>query len=155
MRPVHEPTAARQLIVQEGRETILVRQAHWRTGTAMPARELRAWLRRARSRDLALLSMLNDHRYLTTDQIREVFFPGRTLRAAQIHLRQLATDLCLVMRWSRLAPVVGGPTSTPYFRGWVRLFSRDVMRPSRRRAGRSGQGGRAAVRVTSGSASSG
>jgi hypothetical protein len=120
-RSVREPVSARQLVLQQGRETVLVRhQAQWRTGAVLPPDALRAWLGRARNRDLALFAMLSDHRYLTTDQIREVFFPGRSLRVAQRHLRRLATDLQLVMRWFRLEPVPGGPTSTPYVRGWRR-----------------------------------
>src|SRR5581483_12299497 len=47
-------------------------------------------------RDLLILQFLYDYRYLTTLQIRELFFPS--LRSAQMRLQHLR-DLHLIYRW--------------------------------------------------------
>jgi hypothetical protein len=116
------PAAERgRAVLQPGVRTVFVRKAEWKTGSRMPADELAAWLRRRRIRELVLLTMLGEHRYLTTEQLRALFFPS--LRAAQLHLRWLARDLRLVMRWPQLEPVVADPGPAPRFWGWRRRSS--------------------------------
>ena len=118
--PTTLPAASRQLL-HAGRRTVFVRRAEWKTGTRMAADELSAWLRRRRVRESVLLTMLSEHRYLTTEQIRSVFFPS--LRAAQYQLRFLAVELRLVMRWPQLEPVVVTDGPAPTFWGWLRRSS--------------------------------
>jgi hypothetical protein len=110
-----------RLIVQPGVRTVFVREAEWKTGSRMPAAELASWLLRRRVRELVLLTMLSEHRYLTTEQLRALFFPS--LRSAQLHLRRLAQELRLVMRWPQLEPVVANPGPAPSFWGWRRCSS--------------------------------
>jgi len=114
-------TEAGRLLVHPGRRTVFVRRAEWKTGTRMAAGELSAWLRRRRARESVLLTMLSEHRYLTTEQIRIVFFPS--LRAAQYQLRLLAVELRVVMRWPQLEPVVMTDGPAPTFWGWRRRSS--------------------------------
>jgi hypothetical protein len=120
---------ADQFIVQPGVRTILVRQATWRatadleeeerrrpgTLAAWKERQHTAWYRRRRIRELVLLTMLYEHRHLTTEHLRALFFPS--LRVAQLHLRWLAVEQRLVMRWPHYEPVVTGPGPAPAFWG--------------------------------------
>jgi hypothetical protein len=109
--------------------TIFVRQATWKATAGMSAEELAswtrrqhaAWLRRRRIRELVLLTMLHEHRYFTTEQLRALFFPS--LRAAQLHLRWLAVEQRLVMRWPHYEPVVADPGPAPTFWGLRRRSS--------------------------------
>ena len=110
-----------RLIVHPGVRTVFVREAEWKTGLRMSAEELASWLLRRRVRELVMLTMLSEHRYLTTEQLHALFFPS--LRSAQLHLRRLALQLRLVMRWPQLEPVVANPGPAPSFWGWRRRTS--------------------------------
>jgi hypothetical protein len=87
----------------------------------MAAGEHSAWLRRRRIRELVLLTTLSEHRYLTTEQLRALFFTS--LRAAQLHLRWLAVEMRMIMRWPQLEPVVSEPGPAQTFWGWRRRSS--------------------------------
>ena len=112
------PDPSLELVHQPRARTIFIRGGEWRTGGGLPPAQLSAWLRRRRARELCILAMLSEHRYLTTDQLRELFFPGRTERAAQKHLRWMAAEMGLVARWQQVEPVIGGLTPTPRIGGW-------------------------------------
>jgi Replication-relaxation len=106
-------------LAQLGPRSILVRSATWKATTDIPASELEdwsrrqhtAWYRRRRSRDLVLLTMLYEHRYLTTEHLYALFFTS--LRSAQLRLRWLAVEQRLVMRWPHYEPVATGPGPAP------------------------------------------
>jgi hypothetical protein len=66
-------------------------------------------------RELVLLTVLSEHRYLTTAQLKALFWPTAHLRSAQLHLRHMAQDLRLIMRWPQLEPV---PKEQPASRLW-------------------------------------
>jgi hypothetical protein len=129
-RPAPTPSdPSGPMIVQPGVRTIFVRQAAWKATAGMSADELAswtrrqhaAWLRRRRIRELVLLTMLHEHRYFTTEQLRALFFPS--LRAAQLHLRWLSVEQRLVMRWPHYEPVVADPGPAPTFWGLRRRSS--------------------------------
>jgi hypothetical protein len=102
-----------------GPRSILVRSATWKATADIPADQLAewsqrqhtAWYRRRRARDLVLLTMLYEHRYLTTEHLCALFFTG--LRSAQLRLRWLAIEQRLVMRWPHYEPVATGPGPAP------------------------------------------
>jgi hypothetical protein len=98
---------ADRLIVQPGVRTVFV-PAGWHTGVRMTDPERAAWLRKRRVRELVLLTMLSEHRFLTTQQLKAMFWPTAHLRSAQLHLQHLARDLRLVMRWPQVEPVPRG-----------------------------------------------
>jgi Replication-relaxation len=114
---------AAPLIVRPGAGSVYVPQPNWRATAGLDPDELDewrhrqqvAWLRRRRSRELVLMSMLYDYRYLTTDHLRALLFSS--LRAAQLRLRWLAVEQRLVMRWPRYEPVVDQPGPAPLFWG--------------------------------------
>jgi len=58
-------------------------------------------LRRLTQRDIAMLSALDQHRYLDQGQMEDLFFPSE--RAAQLRIRWLR-DEGLVLRWLSLRP---------------------------------------------------
>lgn len=122
---------ARGLAVQARPRTIFVREDDWRTGR-MSSAELSAWLRRRRLREQGLLTMLSEHRYLTTELIHALFFTGRSRRAVQKSLRSLraasatgehGVHLGLVARWAQMEPVVAWDQATPRISGWRRRTS--------------------------------
>jgi hypothetical protein len=108
--------------------TIFVREDDWRTGR-MTSEELSAWLSRRRIREQVLLTMLSEHRYLTTDHIHALFFVGRTRRAVQLSLRAMragsgpGVHLGLVARWAQMEPVIARDQATPRITGWRRRTS--------------------------------
>lgn len=58
-------------------------------------------LRRLTQRDVAMLSALDQHRYLDQGQMEDLFFPSE--RATQLRIRWLR-DQGLILRWLRLRP---------------------------------------------------
>lgn len=68
-----------------------------------------------RGRDLVLLGMLHQHRYLSSRQLGALFWPGQSHRAVQHRLNQLYARHGLVTRWQQLAPRRrGSPALRPY-----------------------------------------
>jgi hypothetical protein len=119
-----QPAAPDPALVRVGaRSFFRMGAATWKATADMPAAEVEewsrrqqaAWYQRRRIRELVLLTMLYEHRYLTTEHLRVLFFPS--LRAAQQRLRWLAVEQRLVMRWPVFEPVATGPGPAPNFWG--------------------------------------
>ncbi len=84
-------------------------------GTRPSWREVRRLSAEIQARDLVLLGMLHQHRYLSSGQLRGLFWPGRGDRSVQRRLSELHGGLRLVTRWQQLAPRRrGSPARRPY-----------------------------------------
>jgi hypothetical protein len=77
--------------------------------------EIRRTMSELRARDLVLLGMLYQHRYLSSRALGELFWPCNTHRGAMKRLNELHADYRLLTRWQQLAPRRRGAASRrPY-----------------------------------------
>lgn len=92
---------------QDGEEGQVVKRdwEAWGTGGRLPRPAARRWHRYHRRRDIALLMMLAQHGYLTTEDIWQLFWPEASAWHARRRLRWLR-ELRLATRWWQLLPTV-------------------------------------------------
>lgn len=79
----------------------------WDTGARASRAEDREWQRRRRPRDLAVLTLLEQHGYLTTADLQRLCWPGQSVEATQQRLRWLRQQR-LLLRWWQLLPTIAG-----------------------------------------------
>ncbi len=92
--------------------------------------ELGRLLSELRARDMVLLGMLHQHRYLSSQVLSALFWPGLAHRGAQRRLNQLYAGHRLITRWQQLAPRRrGAPARRPFVymltAGGAALVARD------------------------------
>lgn len=108
---VHQPRPMSVVFVrdpfQDGEEGQVVKRdwEAWGTGGRLPRPAARRWHRYHRRRDVALLMMLAQHGYLTTEDIWQLFWPEASAWHARRRLRWLR-ELRLATRWWQLLPTV-------------------------------------------------
>jgi Replication-relaxation len=83
-------------------------------GTRPDWQETSQLLSYLRARDICLLGMLHQHRYLSSDQLLRLFWPTAKPGTAYDRLARLQADLRLVLRWQQYAPRRrGSPAKRP------------------------------------------
>ncbi len=83
--------------------------------------ELGRLMSELRTRDLVLLGMLSQHRFLSSRQLSALFWPGRGHRGAQRRFNELHAGHRLAFRWVQEAPRRRGASAR---RPWVYLLTK-------------------------------